>query len=87
MSKRVPIVDPIEARVAMTNGWFELSDETKKDMSTIREASEQYAKTLEAVFKRAKHDKGRAIASIDAIQLAKNIACDALILPFASKDE
>ncbi len=87
MSKRVDITDPIEARVAMVNGWFELPEQTKQDMTDVRAAAEQFAKSLEQVYKRAKHDKGRAIASIDAVQQAKNIACDALILAHASKKE
>ncbi len=85
--KRVPVTDALEARVLMINGWFELPDETKKDMSDVRAAAETFAKSLDVIFKRAKHDKGRAIASIDAIQHAKNIACDALILVHASKPE
>lgn len=56
-----------------------------KDMKEIREALSECAHKLQEIFKRNKIDTGRAIASIDLLQNAKNTACDALILPHAEK--
>lgn len=85
MAKRIAVDDPIDKRVEMVNGMFQLPGETLLAMKDVREASELYARTLQAIFKRGKIDIGRAIATIDHIQLTKNLACDALILPHASK--
>jgi len=87
MSKRVAIDDPIEKRAAMVNGMFDLPGETLAAMGEVCQASEVYAKELQTIFKKngLKVDTGRAIAAMDGIQATKNIACDALILPHASK--
>ncbi len=85
--KRVAITDPIEARVSMVNGYFNLPDDTKQSMNEVRAAAEVFAKALETIYKKTKHDKGRAIATIDLIQQTKNVACDALILAHAEKEE
>jgi hypothetical protein len=81
----VKIEDPIEKRVAMINGYFNLPDDTVKGMKEIREAVSECAHKLESTFKRCKIDTGRAIATIDLLQQAKNVGCDALILPHAEK--
>ena len=83
----VPITDPVAKRVAMINGYFDLPDDTIQSMKRVREASVEYAKELQCIFKYAgvNVDTGRAIAAIDHVQQTKNIACDALILPFASE--
>jgi hypothetical protein len=78
-------MDPIEKRVAMINGFFDLPSEQVEGMSEIRAATQECAERIAAVFKKRKHDTGRAIAAIDELQKAKNIAYDALILPFAEK--
>ena len=80
-----PIEDPVEKRVAMINGYFDLPTDTVDGMKEIRLAVADCAHRLEAVFKRCKVDTGRAIATIDLLQQTKNVACDALILPHASK--
>jgi hypothetical protein len=85
LRKKVPITDPIEKRVAMINGYFDLPQEQIDGMKEIRSAVAECGAKLEQVFKKTKIDTGRAIASIDELQKAKNIACDALILPFAEK--
>lgn len=85
--KRVAITDPVDKRVSMINGYFELPDQTKQAMTKIREASETYANELQKIFKSLDKDvdTGRAIATIDLVQQTKNVACDALILPHASR--
>lgn len=83
--KKTPIVDPIEKRVAMINGHFDLPPEQLEGMKEIRAAAEECAEKFHLVFKKCKFDTGRAIAAIDELQKTKNIACDALILPFAEK--
>jgi hypothetical protein len=85
--KRVPITDPIEARVAIIGGHIILPTDIPHYLRDVREASEVFAKTLETIYKRTKHDKGRAIASFDLIQQTKNVASDALILAHAEKEE
>ncbi len=85
--KRVAITDPVEARVAMINDFFDLPEETEQAMGEVRRAAEVFAKALESIYKKNKHDKGRAIASIDLIQQTKNVACDALILVHAEKED
>lgn len=87
--KRVIITDALEKRVAMINGRFELDKPTLDAMNEIREISDAYARTLHCIFTRAglKADIGRAIATVDAVQACKNMACDALILPHASREE
>jgi hypothetical protein len=84
--KRVPITDPIEVRTAMIAERLDLPDETRAAMQEVREAAATFALSLEAVFKKHKRDTGRAIASIDAVQHAKNLACDALLLPHVTKE-
>lgn len=51
----------------------------------IRDASARYVDELMSIFAQQDVDTGRAIAAIDAIQTAKNIAYDALDLPFVAK--
>ena len=83
----VPRLDPLSARVEMINGRFDLPDATLDQMREIRAACQRCARLLKAAFDEAKDkDIGRCIAAIDALQLAKNIACDALILPFAKRE-
>lgn len=76
-------MDPIAARVAMINGWFDLPASTVDGMKEIRVAVEECAKKIKDVFEREGKDTGRGIATIDLLQQAKNTACDALILPYA----
>lgn len=85
---RVLVTDPVERRVEMVNGWFELPDATKRAMNDVRAASEAYARALHALFRaHAPHvDVGRSVAAIDSIQHTKNVACDAFILPHATKE-
>ncbi len=86
--QRVAITNPVEKRVAMVNGMFNLPDDTLQAMRDIRTASDAYARALHEVFSRegVEADTGRSIATMDAIQASKNMACDAVILPHASKE-
>jgi hypothetical protein len=76
-------MDPIDKRVEMINGHFDLPPETVEAMKEIRVAAELCARTMQGIFKKHKADTGRAIATIDQLQAVKNTACDALILPHA----
>jgi len=85
---RVPVTDPVERRVEMINGMFDLPQETRQAMAAVRESAEAFARALRAIYTTPgiQVDTGRAIASIDTIQSIKNVACDALILPHATKE-
>jgi|WetSurMetagenome_2_1015567.scaffolds.fasta_scaffold00274_7 hypothetical protein len=84
-SKRVPIDDPLERRVAMVSGGYPHPGATLRAMNEVTDVSEQYAQSLRQIFKRNKVDTGRAIAAIDHVQQTKNIAMDALSLPYVTK--
>jgi hypothetical protein len=89
-SKRVRIADPVEARVELVNGMFDLPQEAKTAMGAVRLAAEQYARAIKAAADAAgkqNYDTGRLIAALDAVQASKDIACVAFILPHASKPE
>jgi len=78
------VTDAVEARVEMINGMFDLPDATREAMKHVRAATETAARAVRAAVEAAPaHDKGRLIAALDALQAAKNVACDALILPHA----
>jgi len=111
--KRIKITDPLEARVEMLDGSFELTpnevepdpkfpDDRKKDkivksgtlhkMTRIRGVLSDAGRKIQAILQEPGagvnlgYDTGRAIAGTDTMQIAKNIFCDALILPHAHKD-
>jgi hypothetical protein len=84
-SKRVAIEDPLERRVAMVSGGYPHPGATLRAMNEVTDVSEQYAQSLRQIFKRNKVDTGRAIAAIDHVQQTKNIAMDALSLPYVTK--
>ena len=70
------------ARLAMINGHFNLPKETIDAMATVRAAIAEAAETCLAAMNQVdKWDAERVTAFIDYLQMAKNIACDALILP------
>ena len=83
--KKIVIDDPLEKRVEMINGQFDLPGDSVEGMKEIRIAVSLCARTIHESFKKRKVDIGRAIAAMDSLQQAKNIACDALILPHATK--
>ena len=81
-------------RINMINGWFEMDDghteeearnqaieKNKARMNAVREAVSDAAHKVADAVEEGKHDMGRLIAAIDTLQQAKNIACDAIILP------
>lgn len=67
----------------MVNGRFELPKENVEAMNRIREifqkAADDYLAVVDGLEQR---DEGRVTATLDHIQLTKNIGCDAVILPF-----
>lgn len=72
----------IDARVAMVNGNFILPDETLQAMKRIREITAKAALEIKkTMYSGVKYDTGRSIAALDFLQITKNTACDALILP------
>lgn len=72
----------IDARVAMVNGNFNLPDETLQAMKRIREITASAASEIQKVmYSGVRYDTGRAIATLDFLQIVKNTGCDALILP------
>lgn len=84
-----PRFQPLDARCAMVDGNFDLTPETREQMKAIRSAFAECAQRLNEIFQKSGvgYDRGRAIASLDHLQQAKNIACDALILPNYVKKE
>ena len=86
--KRVKVDNPIEARVELVNGMFDLPPESKQAMNVVRQAAETYARALKAATEipGVKYDTGRVIAALDGIQASKDVACVAFILPHASKE-
>ena len=88
--KRVRITDAFEQRVEMVDGRFDLPNKTLDAMNQIRGAAAAFARVLQQVHSDLGKDNvnyGRLIAAVDLIQNAKNVACDAVILPHAIKDE
>ena len=78
--KRNPL---IAAHVEMIDGRFDLSADTIASMNKIRKAAADNAREVEKAFYEAGHyDEKSAIDAIRLIQAQKNMACDALILPF-----
>lgn len=80
-----PITDPVAKRVAMINGRFDLPPATLEAMATMRAAFDACARAVEQTATGVERDTGRLIATMDLLQQAKNVACDAVILPHARK--
>lgn len=76
-------MDPVQRRVEMINGRFDLPAETVKAMEQIRVATEVCARAIQSATADVQVDTGRLIATMDMLQQAKNVACDAVILPHA----
>lgn len=76
-----PAEDPIARRAAMVAWCGDLPAETKDAITQVRLLSSKYVWDLQAAFKRAKVDVGRAIATIDHVQQTHYMAIDALVLP------
>lgn len=69
----------------MINGQFDLPDDTCMAMTRIRQVFQQAANEyLDIVDALDKRDEGRVTAVLDLVQQAKNVGCDAVILPFGS---
>lgn len=79
------ITDPVTKRVEMINGRFDLPQETIQAMNDIRQAVDQCARSIQTATSKVETDTGRLIATMDLLQQAKNVACDSIILPHATK--
>ena len=97
--KRVRITDPVEARVELINGQFDLPPENVNAMKEVRAAISECAKRIKAAADQLPsagtardgrpslgYDVGRMIAAMDTLQHAKDIACVSFILPYADKE-
>jgi len=80
-----PAEDPIARRVSMVAWCGDLPEDTADAIIQVRLLSSRYAWDLQAAFKRAKVDVGRAIAAIDHVQQTHHLAVDALTLPHVNK--
>lgn len=69
----------LRVRADMIDGRFELSDESVKFMAQAREVLGQAGEDLLAAAP-AHTDVGRLTAALDALQHAKNLFCDAVII-------
>jgi hypothetical protein len=90
-------VEMINGNYALTPKLTDAEGKTTKSgtldtMSEIRAVLSEAARDVRNIIQAAEHDgqpkadTGRVIAGLDALQAAKNIFCDALILPHAHKD-
>jgi hypothetical protein len=71
--------NPVDARLALINGCFNTPDDVTP---AIREILAKAADDVAGIVRNAsKYDTGRLIAFVDAVQLAKDIACCSLLLP------
>jgi len=71
--------DAIELRIAMVDGRFDLTDETVEFMNKVRSELAATLRSL-ATQRPPEYDYGRFVAFCDAVQAAKNVACDSAIL-------
>jgi hypothetical protein len=79
----------IRDRLVLLNGKFTLPDESKAAMDTVRTIFDEAGAKLAALFSGGsglKYDIGRSIHAIDQMQAAKDTACVAFLLPYASTD-
>jgi len=83
MATTTPIQIPlaIEARAALINGQFTLSDDQLAFMKLVRERMGQCAADIVNALPAGQYDVGRVIAGLDAMQQAKDVLCAAAILP------
>ncbi len=71
--------EAISLRADMINGQFDISKEETEFMNLVRQIMSHAAKEIQ--FRApATCDIGRFIAGMDALQVAKNLFCDAAIL-------
>jgi hypothetical protein len=93
MTSSPPLKNPsVAARLAMVDGYFELPEVTKSAMNEIRIAVAACASQITTAMskqdsngKNIEYDIGRLIYVLDTLQIAKNAACDSLILPHHPK--
>jgi hypothetical protein len=80
-------IEAIDAKLDMINGRFDLPEETVEAMKLIRESLSEVANKVRDNLdqKGIKYDVGTMIRFVALIQDAKNLACDAIILPHAPK--
>ena len=84
--RRVPIEGPVEQRVALVDGNFDLPPEALAAMREVRGIVAEAAARIATSVSKCKHDKGRLIHTMDLLQNVKDTACVSLILPHASKE-
>jgi len=76
-----------EARAALVNGNFDLPAAVFKEaMPEVRAIVARAAADMLVALKKHKTDQGRVTAALDTLQHAKDIACVALILPWALEE-
>lgn len=81
--KRKIFLTGTDARAHNIHGHFTVPQETLSKIEQVTEILGNAAVQLDSLFKLTdvKYDLGRFIASLDAIQLAKDIAVNSLTLP------
>lgn len=88
-SKRVRVTDPVEARAELLKPSFKTpadAKNTREAIEAIEVAAYAYARCVCAQQSKAEHDKGRIIASIDAIKNSRDTAIAAFELPHVTKE-
>lgn len=73
----------IAARVALVNGNFDLPESTLTAMKGIRGAVAACAEQLAQIAATTLNDVDSLKAALDMLQMVKNKACDAVLLPHA----
>jgi hypothetical protein len=72
--------ESVNARVKLINGNFALPDDVSPFMKLVRETLSEAAQRITDQLPNTV-DPGRLIAALDQLQIAKNMFCDAAILP------
>lgn len=70
----------IQDRLHLINGNLHLNQEQIQGMKEIRAIISDAAYKMHAVIEKLPHDTGRLIASIDALQSVKDVACSSILL-------
>lgn len=76
---------PIEKRAEMINLVLSLPQKSLDAAKDIRVAIDQCAETINKITSGVDHDPAQLSATMALLQQAKNVACDSVILPHATK--
>jgi hypothetical protein len=79
--------DPLDVRTSFIDLRLDTPAETRDRLNRIRDVISRAAREVTTIIKESgKYDMGRAIAAVDSLQHAKDLACASVLLPFAEDD-